>query len=61
MTNGVDASRSKFAVLARFSTLFFMVRCVTSVTPRVLTDWEHMTFEVPTVRESGMGKEADIL
>ena len=52
---------SKFAALTRYITWFFMVRCVTSVTPRVLTDWEHMTFEVPTVRESGMGKDVDIL
>ena len=32
-----------------------------SSTPRVLTDWENMAFEVPTVIESGMGKVVDIL
>ena len=52
---------SKFAVLTRFITWFFMVRRISSVTPKVLTDWENMTFEVPTVRESGMGKDVDIL
>ena len=52
---------SKFAVLTRFITWFFMVRCVSSITPRVLADWENMTFEVLTVRESSKGKDMDIL
>ena len=52
---------SKFAVLTRFITWFFTIRCVSSITPRVLTDWENMTFEEPTVRESGMVKDIDIL
>ena len=51
----------KFAVLTRSITCFFMVRWVSSVTLRALTDWENMTFAVPTVRESGMGKDVDIL
>ena len=38
-----------------------MARCVSSVTPSILTDWENKAFEVPTVRESGMGKDMDLL
>ena len=48
---------SKFVVLTKVITWFFVVRCVSSITPRVSKDWENMTFEVPTVvRESGMGR-----
>ena len=52
---------AKLAIWIRLTTWAVIVKCIPSVTPRYLTDWEKWTVEFPTTRKSGRGVEFEIL
>ena len=57
----VDTAQFKVSSLDQIDYMSIIVKCMSSITPRYLADWEKRTVKFSTMRESGIGIEFEIL